>query len=106
MNTKPVMRAEAEEHAQRLAVLIDADNTSPRLADGLFEEIAKLGEVFSQRKLIKSGESFSFEVDDFRRHCLLNGLDDIGLTLQKAKDVETYESRQKTSQPWLSMNPG
>ena len=50
------------------------------------------------------GEVIRFKIDAFRRHCLLNGLDDIGLTMQKAGDVETYETKQKTSQPWLSMN--
>jgi len=50
------------------------------------------------------GEVIRFKVDAFRRHCLLNGLDDIGLTLQKGASVETYEARQKVSQPWLSMN--
>jgi 3-isopropylmalate/(R)-2-methylmalate dehydratase small subunit len=49
------------------------------------------------------GEVITFAVDAFRRHCLLNGLDDIGLTLQKGGDVEGYESRQRAAQPWLSM---
>ena len=49
------------------------------------------------------GEVISFAVDAFRRHCLLNGLDDIGLTLQKGGDVDGYESRQRAAQPWLSM---
>ena len=50
------------------------------------------------------GEVIKFRIDPFRRHCLLNGLDDIGLTLQKAVDVATYETRLQTSQPWLSMD--
>jgi 3-isopropylmalate/(R)-2-methylmalate dehydratase small subunit len=50
------------------------------------------------------GEVIKFKIDAFRRHCLLNGLDDIGLTLQKGASVETYESKQKVSQPWLSMS--
>jgi 3-isopropylmalate/(R)-2-methylmalate dehydratase small subunit len=50
------------------------------------------------------GEVIKFKIDAFRRHCLLNGLDDIGLTLQKGANVETYESKQKVSQPWLSMS--
>ncbi|MFM8991856.1 MAG: 3-isopropylmalate dehydratase small subunit [Alphaproteobacteria bacterium] len=52
------------------------------------------------------GEVIAFRIDAFRRHCLLNGLDDIGLTMQKGGDVEGYEARQKTAQPWLSMAPG
>ena len=52
------------------------------------------------------GGVVKFDIDGFRKHCLLNGLDDIGLTMQKGGDVEGYESRQKASQPWLSMAPG
>lgn len=48
-----------------------------------------------------SGESFSFEVDDFRRHCLLNGLDDIGVTLENAELIKQYEDARRQSAPWL-----
>lgn len=48
-----------------------------------------------------SGETFSFEVDDFRRHCLLNGLDDIGVTLEDADLIREYENRRRVSAPWL-----
>ena len=47
------------------------------------------------------GSVTAFEVDPFRRHCLLNGLDDIGLTLQKADSIAAFEARQKAEQPWL-----
>ena len=42
-----------------------------------------------------------FEIDAFRKHCLLNGLDNIGLTLGKTKSIEAYESKAKTDRPWL-----
>jgi len=48
-----------------------------------------------------SGQSFYFEVDDFRKHCLLNGLDDIGLTLQSSEAIKTYEAARETTAPWL-----
>ena len=47
------------------------------------------------------GEKVAFEVDSFRKHCLLNGLDDIGLTLAKKTKIEAYESARKTAQPWV-----
>jgi len=47
------------------------------------------------------GGTIRFEIDPFRKHCLLNGLDDIGLTLQKAKKIDDYEARQRQAQPWL-----
>jgi len=48
-----------------------------------------------------SGESFSFDVDGFRKHCLLNGLDDIGLTLQHVSNIKAYEEKRKAQAPWL-----
>jgi 3-isopropylmalate/(R)-2-methylmalate dehydratase small subunit len=47
------------------------------------------------------GGMIKFEVDAFRKHCLLNGLDDIGLTLQKKPAIETYESKLKAARPWI-----
>lgn len=47
------------------------------------------------------GTAYSFEVDAFRKHCLLNGLDDIGLTLQHADDIRAYEEKARVERPWL-----
>jgi 3-isopropylmalate/(R)-2-methylmalate dehydratase small subunit len=47
------------------------------------------------------GEKISFEIDSFKKHCLLNGLDDIGLTMAKAPKIDTFEDQQKAAQPWL-----
>ncbi|MEW5942820.1 MAG: 3-isopropylmalate dehydratase small subunit [Pseudomonadota bacterium] len=51
-----------------------------------------------------AGESSRFEVDEFRKYCLLNGLDDIGLTLQHADEIKAYEQRRKAEAPWLFTN--
>ena len=48
-----------------------------------------------------SGEEIPFEVDAFRKHCLLNGLDDIGQTLQHTASIDDYESRRRAEAPWL-----
>ncbi|MEI6984822.1 MAG: 3-isopropylmalate dehydratase small subunit [Rhodospirillaceae bacterium] len=47
------------------------------------------------------GEIVRFEIDPFRRHCLLNGLDDIGLTLQHTSAISSFETTQRGGQPWL-----
>ena len=47
------------------------------------------------------GETFGFEVDGFRKHCLLHGLDDIGLSLQHSVEIHAYEERRKEQAPWL-----
>jgi len=44
---------------------------------------------------------FAFEVDSLRKHCLLNGLDDIGLTLQHVDEIKAYEAKRRIEQPWL-----
>ncbi len=49
-----------------------------------------------------NGEEIRFEVDPFRRHCLLNGLDDIGLTMQKQGAIDSYEAKARAAQPWLA----
>ena len=46
-----------------------------------------------------SGEAFAFEVDDFRRHCMLNGLDDIGLTLQEGDAIRAFEAKAQQARP-------
>jgi 3-isopropylmalate/(R)-2-methylmalate dehydratase small subunit len=55
----------------------------------------------AQTVITPAGESIPFEVDEFRKHCLVNGLDDIGLTLQDADDIRAYESKLMTKSPWL-----
>jgi 3-isopropylmalate/(R)-2-methylmalate dehydratase small subunit len=46
------------------------------------------------------GGVIKFEIDPFKRHCLLNGLDDIGLTLQKSKSIDSFEKSYAESRPW------
>ncbi len=47
------------------------------------------------------GGEISFEVDAFKKHCLMNGLDDIGLTLQKTGEIDAFEAKMNTSTPWI-----
>lgn len=47
------------------------------------------------------GEVVTFEIDGFRQHCLINGLDDIGLTMARDKQISAFEAKQKIEQPWL-----
>jgi 3-isopropylmalate/(R)-2-methylmalate dehydratase small subunit len=48
-----------------------------------------------------TSRAFRFEIDPFRKHCLLNGLDEIGLTLRHADKIRAFEARRKSEQPWL-----
>ena len=54
-----------------------------------------------QTVVLRDGRAFTFAVDEFRKYCLLNGLDDIGLTLQKVDKIRAYEMRRREEAPWL-----
>lgn len=75
--------------------------------DALFKEVEhqegyKLQiDLEAQAITTPSGEKIAFEVDSFRKHCLLNGLDDIGLTMQQQDKIRAFEAKHKASQPWL-----
>ncbi len=58
-------------------------------------------DLAAQKVVTPDGKSFSFEVDAFRKHCLLNGLDDIGLTLEDAPAIRAYEEKRRQQAPWL-----
>ena len=58
-------------------------------------------DLSSQRVIRPDGVQYTFEVDDFRKHCLLNGLDDIGLTLRDEHAIRGFEARHRAAQPWL-----
>ncbi|WP_413874267.1 3-isopropylmalate dehydratase small subunit [Albidovulum sp.] len=58
-------------------------------------------DLAAQTVTTSDGQSFSFEIDPFRKHCLLNGLDDIGLTLEKVSAIDTFETGAAQSRPWV-----
>jgi 3-isopropylmalate/(R)-2-methylmalate dehydratase small subunit len=79
-----------------------------QVCDALMED-ARLGAnaritVDLERQVVvrPNGEEIPFAVDPFRRHLLLNGLDDIGQTLQHAAAIDDFEAKRKTAQPWLA----
>ncbi|MDD5300501.1 MAG: 3-isopropylmalate dehydratase small subunit [Gallionella sp.] len=75
--------------------------------DALFKEVeATPGyrlKIDLERQSITApdGTVYQFEVEAFRKHCLLNGLDDIGLTLQHVGEIAAYEAKHRAAQPWL-----
>ena len=80
---------------------------SEEAVDALFQQaLATEGyqltvDLAAQTVTRPDGIQYAFEVDAFRKHCLLNGLDDIGLTLQDADAIKAFEVRHKQSSPWL-----
>ncbi|MDH5326256.1 MAG: 3-isopropylmalate dehydratase small subunit [Gammaproteobacteria bacterium] len=79
---------------------------APDIVGRLFQQVAKMGyrltvDLPQQSVTTPAGESFAFEVDPFRKHCLLNGLDDIALTLEHVEQIRAYEQRRSAEAPWL-----
>ncbi|MFT5690711.1 MAG: 3-isopropylmalate/(R)-2-methylmalate dehydratase small subunit [Oceanicoccus sp.] len=85
-----------------LPIVLDA-----KTVDRLFQEVAQTEgyelkiDLETQSVILPSGETISFEVDSFRKHCLLNGLDDIGITLQDTDEIHSFEKQWKDRSPWL-----
>ena len=89
----PVVLGEDE-----VAELFDALGANPGLEATV--------DLEAQTVATSAGGAYRFEVDPFRRHCMLNGLDDIGLTLQHADDIRAYEARRREEAPWMFREPG
>jgi len=85
-----------------LPIILKADEVQK-----IFEAVAKNPAVEitidlpAQSVKLPSGEVFNFDIDEFRKDCLVRGLDEIGLTLQNADSIRTYEAQRKASAPWL-----
>ncbi|MDV6341580.1 3-isopropylmalate dehydratase small subunit [Nitrosomonas sp. Is24] len=85
-----------------LPVVLDAAQM-----DRLFEEVKATDgyrltvDLQKQTVITPQNTEFKFEVDAFRKHCLLNGLDEIGLTLQQAEKIKQFEQKRRNEQPWL-----
>ncbi len=85
-----------------LPIVLDA-----AIVEQLFQESAAtegyklIVDLATQTVTTPSGQSFEFKVDEFRKYCLLNGLDDIGLTLRNVAKIKVYETRRKQEAPWM-----
>ena len=60
-------------------------------------------EIDLEKQTVTHGNthSYSFEIEPFRKHCLINGLDDVGLTLQKEAVIADFENKLKNEKPWI-----
>jgi len=80
---------------------------SEEIVDKLFTDTFKNDgyqitiDLASQTITSPSGDSISFDIDAFRKHCLLNGLDEIGVTLESVADIKVYEDKRRKEAPWL-----
>ena len=85
-----------------LPIVLDTDSV-----DQLFREVEAtegyrlLVDLQDQSVTTPGGQRFSFDIDPFRKHSLLNGLDEIGLTLRHADKIKAFEEKHRATQPWL-----
>lgn len=75
--------------------------------DSLFQDVAENEgyelkiDLSTQTITTPSGNAISFDIDEFRKHCLLNGLDEIGVTLEDVDSIKEYEVKRRQTTPWL-----
>ena len=85
-----------------LPIVVSADERDALMADARDAENPNLEvDLVKQEIRRPNGATVSFDIDPFRKQCLMEGLDDIGLTLQKKTKIESYESARRESHPWL-----
>ena len=85
-----------------LPIKVTPEQRDALLADAADIENPELKIDLNLQKISRpNGATISFEIDPFRKECLLNGLDDIGLTLEKSELIRSYEQKRSSSLPWL-----
>ena len=85
-----------------LPIVLPETERDALMADAENGENARLSVDLDAQLITRpNGETLGFEVDPFRKHCLLNGLDDIGLTLQKSRKIEEYETALASARSWV-----
>ena len=90
-----------------LPIVLPREQVDLLMEDAKMGANAKLTIDLAKQEIIRpNGEKIPFNLDAFRKHCLLEGLDDIGLTLQKSDKIVKFESGQNASQPWLASGTG
>ena len=85
-----------------LPIVLDANTVDQMFREVNATEGYRLAVNLEQQAVtLPSGESFAFNIDSFRKHSLLNGLDEIGLTLQHTDKIKAFEAKRRAEQPWL-----
>lgn len=85
-----------------LPIVLKEETINYLFAEAMREKPIELGvDLSSQQLIVPAGEVISFDVDPFRKHCLLEGLDDIGLTLQYRDEIRAFEAQRRKRAPWV-----
>ncbi|MBS9718265.1 3-isopropylmalate dehydratase small subunit [Pseudohalocynthiibacter aestuariivivens] len=85
-----------------LPIALPKEQVDVLMKDAEKGENARMTIDLEKQEIITSdGEIFSFEVDSFKKHCLLEGLDDIGLTMKNVTSIDSFEAEASVSRPWV-----
>ena len=85
-----------------LPIVLKAEEVEELMEDSKKGENARITvDLETQKVQTSDGAEFSFEIDGFKKHCLLNGLDDIGLTMEKASSIDDFEESYQKKMPWV-----
>jgi 3-isopropylmalate/(R)-2-methylmalate dehydratase small subunit len=85
-----------------LPIVMPEDVVKVLMEDAQRGENARITvDLEDQTVTTSDGQSFPFEVDAFKKHCMMNGLDDIGLTMEKAANIDSYEVKAGALRPWV-----
>ncbi|NVK14652.1 3-isopropylmalate dehydratase small subunit [Leisingera daeponensis] len=85
-----------------LPIVLPQEQVDILMADAEKGENARMTvDLEAQEITTSDGDVIKFDVDPFKKHCLLNGLDDIGLTLEKADSIKTFEAKAAQERPWV-----
>jgi len=85
-----------------LPITVTKEQLEALMADASDRDNPELTIDLEKQEIVRpNGPKVPFKIDPFRRECLLEGLDDIGLTLQKAEKIDAFEASQREQQPWL-----
>ncbi|WP_323005697.1 3-isopropylmalate dehydratase small subunit [Pseudorhodobacter sp.] len=85
-----------------LPIVMPEDVVNILMEDARRGENARITvDLENQTVTASDGQSFPFEVDAFKKHCMMNGLDDIGLTMERAANIDAYEAKAATLHPWV-----
>ncbi len=85
-----------------LPIVLPQEQVDALMADAEKGENARMTiDLDAQEITMSDGETVAFEVDAFKKHCLLNGLDDIGLTMEKVEAIDAFETKASAAYPWV-----
>ena len=85
-----------------LLIALPQETVDKLMGDAEMGGNARLSVDLEKQRIVRpDGEAIEFDIDPFKKHCLLNGLDDIALTLQKDDKISAFESARKTAQSWV-----